>query len=206
MRAYWPLRRNWHDRRAGAPSSNGPALRSLTRGEIEAKCDFLRAAVRMKDEIVDRAALNEDVGIVRCEPMEIVDGQVMREHVAVLALHPEPAPVYGHRLPRATDDAEIPRFSGLNSEIERLDQLARTRIRSYRRRSLAGHQAGNSRRHDKEVFHIPRRSRRSERNLGNQVTALAKNLRAAHRELARAGVLHFLQFESPCKGNVSSVK
>ena len=103
----------------------------LTRGEIEAKCDFLRAAIRMKDEIVDRAPLNEDAGVVRSEPMEIVDGQVMREHVVVLALHREPAPVYGRRLPRATDDAEIPRFSGQNTEIERLDQLARTRIRSY---------------------------------------------------------------------------
>src|SRR5580700_6334192 len=75
-----------------------------------------------------------------------------------------------------------------------------------RRRSLAGHQARDSHRHDKEVVHVPKRSRRGERNLGNQVTALAKNLRAAHRELARGGVLHFFQFESPRKGNVSSVK
>src|ERR1700730_13176822 len=83
----------------------------LTRSEIEAKCDFLRAAVRMKDEIVHRTALNEDVGVVRSEPMEIVNGQVTREHVVVLALHCERAPVYGNRLRRATDDAEIPRFS-----------------------------------------------------------------------------------------------
>ena len=44
--------------------------------------------------------------------MKKVNGQVMREHVVVLALHCERAPVHGHGLPRATDDAEIPDSPG----------------------------------------------------------------------------------------------
>src|SRR5579863_8459594 len=92
----------------------------------------------MKDEVVHRAALDEDMRVVGNEPMEIVNRPVACEQVIVLALYGERAAVDVDRLRRTADDPEIARFFGQDSEVERLDQLARARIRSSLGRGAEG--------------------------------------------------------------------
>jgi hypothetical protein len=53
---------------------------------IRARRHAFRMSVSMKDEIVDQAAFNENVGVVKREPMKIVAEQVACEQVLVLAL------------------------------------------------------------------------------------------------------------------------
>jgi hypothetical protein len=47
----------------------------------------------MKDKVVHRTTLDQDVGIIGREPMEVVDGPLARQHVVVLALHGELAAI-----------------------------------------------------------------------------------------------------------------
>ncbi len=72
-------------------------------------------------KIVDWATLDENVRVVRSEPMEIVDRQIAREHVVVLALHSQSAPVNRHHLRRAANDSEISRLFRQHSEMKGLN-------------------------------------------------------------------------------------
>ncbi len=121
---FHPIRREFRGKRVGhegivrsvmkaqsLPTISGHNYdRSFSGSDVHAEGDFFSAAVGMKDEVIHRAAFDEDVRIVGREPMQIVDGAVAGEHVVVLALHCEGSPADVCLLGRDSDDAEIARL------------------------------------------------------------------------------------------------
>jgi len=78
---------------------------ALAMGEVAAEDLLLDRSIGMEDEVVDRAAFDEYVGIVRGEPVEVVDGAVAGEHVINLALDLEGLAVDLDFLGGVADDA-----------------------------------------------------------------------------------------------------
>ncbi len=66
--------------------------------QVHAQSELLGTTARTEDEVVYRATIDQDVGVVGCEPMQIIDRPLAREHVVVLALHSQDAPIYAHPL------------------------------------------------------------------------------------------------------------
>jgi hypothetical protein len=72
-------------------------------GYVAAERDFFDVAVGVEDEVIDGTALDEDMRVVRGQPVELVDGPVAGKHVVDLALHRERPSVDLHFLSRFPD-------------------------------------------------------------------------------------------------------
>jgi len=81
-------------------------------------------AVGMKDEVVDRSAFDEDVGVVGGQPVQVVHRLFAGEHVVDLALDFERAAIDLRFLRRVSDNAEIAGFALELGEVEGGDQFA----------------------------------------------------------------------------------
>ena len=92
-------------------------------GNIAAERDLLDASIGAKDEVIDWTAFDEDVGVVRFEPMKVVDVLLAREHVIDLTLDGEAALADGDQLGRLADEAEIAGFLRQRFEVECADQF-----------------------------------------------------------------------------------
>src|ERR1700737_4668784 len=82
----------------------------------------------MEDEVVYRAAFDEDVGVVGSEPVKIIDGTFAGKHVIDLALDLQCAAI-DLRLPRrVSDDAQISGFSREDLQVEGQYEFAGTGV------------------------------------------------------------------------------
>src|SRR6202035_3335892 len=113
-------------------------------------------SVRMEDEVVYRAALDEDLSVVWRKPVEIVDRPVAGQHVVVLTLYCKLLAAHGHYLRGAAHNPEVSRFFlGQQLQVQAADQFLSARVRTHLRRGMQTCQRGQSDcYHNREAVHL----------------------------------------------------
>ena len=113
----------------GFPTAAGDGdKRALATGDIATEGDFLDVSIGTEDEVVDRTAFNEDVGVIGLEPVEVVDWPLAGEQVIDLTLDCEMATADGEGLSRFPDEAKVAGFFREGLEVERVDEFDHARV------------------------------------------------------------------------------
>ncbi len=83
---------------------------TLIRSEIQPQRKFLGMPVGMEDIVINRPTFDQNVSIVRREPVQVIDRPLPRQEIIILTLHGERAALDRHGLGRPSYDAQIAGF------------------------------------------------------------------------------------------------